>query len=66
MSQTPNLKKTNKTQKKPYKTQKKPNKTQKNPPGWFFFLKTRVFSNPAWIGTIKCVAKNNHKEEETR
>jgi hypothetical protein len=28
------------------KNPKKPKKTQKNPLGWFFFLKTRVFSNP--------------------
>ncbi len=38
--------------KKPKKTQKTPKKTQKNPKtptGLGFFLKTRVFSNPAYL-----------------
>jgi hypothetical protein len=44
------IKKKQKTPKKPKnpKKNKKKQKTQKNPLGWFFFLKTRVFSNPAW------------------
>jgi hypothetical protein len=37
---------TEKKQKKTKKNKKKTKKTQKNPLGWFF-LKTRVFSNPA-------------------
>jgi hypothetical protein len=41
------LKKPNKTQKYPIK----PNKTQKNPPGLVFFLKTRVFANPAFYAS---------------
>ncbi len=36
--------------KKPKKTQKT-QKKQKKPLGWFFFLKTRVFSNPDYVGT---------------
>ncbi len=31
------------------KNPKKPKKNQKNPLGWFFFFKTRVFSNPDHI-----------------
>jgi hypothetical protein len=37
--------------KKPNKTQKYPIKTQKNPPGLVFFLKTRVFANPAFYAS---------------
>jgi hypothetical protein len=41
-------KKPPKNPKKPKKTKKKKKKTRKNPLGWFF-LKTRVFSNPVPI-----------------
>jgi hypothetical protein len=41
------LKKTLETLSSGQKNPKKTKKTQKNPLGWFFFLKTRVFSNPA-------------------
>jgi hypothetical protein len=43
-------KKTQKNPKNP-KNPKKPKKNQKNPLGWFFFKKTRVFSNPA----MRCI-----------
>jgi hypothetical protein len=43
-------KKTQKTQKKTKKKPKNPKKPKKNPLGWFFFKKTRVFSNPGGGG----------------
>jgi hypothetical protein len=50
-------KKPKKTQKKP-KNPKKTPKKQKNPLGWFFFLKTRVFSNPAFSRNIFACYRN--------
>jgi hypothetical protein len=44
--------------KKNQKTQKKTPKKQKNPLGWFFFLKTRVFSNPAFSRNIFACYRN--------